>query len=95
LCEEKAPAIADVRVVVAKLMTVVTKGQRPFQVVGQGSEASEVTPPSLVIEMIESDTSGPAIVPVAQPTLGKIGRRYGVKEIVPEISVERIRFVLS
>jgi hypothetical protein len=81
---EAAP-VADLRVVLTELVTVIAQRQRLRQRAGQGHEPSETPGPFRVVERVEPDLARRGIVAKAQGGLGKVGGRHRVPEGRAEI----------
>src|SRR5690606_2568188 len=87
LCEEKAPAIAQIGIVGTELVTVIAQGKWLRQRARQGLKAPEMGKPLRIAEPIEPHASGPALVAMAQHGLREIGRRNAIEEGVAEREV--------
>lgn len=77
--EETAP-VADLGVVHAELVAVVTQRQRLRQIAGKGFEPAEMAGPLLVRQIIQPDRRVPAAIAVAEQSLREIGSRHRITE---------------
>jgi hypothetical protein len=84
LGEQKAPAIAEIGVVGAELVAVITQRQRCFEAVGERLEAAEMLQPDCVRQHVEANLDGGAIIAETQNGGGKIGWRNGIEKAVTE-----------
>ena len=90
LGEQKAAAVTNVRIIAAKLMAVVAKGQRLREVAGKWFEPAEVPNPSLVIEMAQADARRPAPIGETQPRLWEWRGLDGIEKPVAKRQYGRI-----
>ena len=75
LCEQKAAAIPDLRVVNPELMPVITQSQGLGQIAVQRCEPCKMRAPSRIVEPVKAHRRVPAPVAEADQRLRKIGRR--------------------
>ena len=75
LREQKSAAVAEVGIVTAELMAVITQRQRRWMRAGQRFEFSEMRNPFVVAQRVEPDALCPALVAMTNDVLRKIRRR--------------------
>ena len=90
----EAAAVADVRIVHAELMSVVTQRERLREIVRQRFEPAEVPRPRRVFE-VQSDAFGPAMVEESGDALRKSGRLDRVVEVAAKDEDLRIGLVAA
>src|SRR5437868_12213894 len=79
LGEGEAAAVADVRIVHAELMAVITQRQELAKVLGQRLETAEMPGPFLVAR-VQPDALCPALIEKAGNAFAKVRRFYRVVE---------------
>src|SRR5690349_1510755 len=82
LGEGEAPAIADLRIVHAELVPVITERQRLRQIVRQRLEPAEMPRPAFLVQL-EADAFGPALIDETRDTFGEARRLDSVVKFLP------------
>src|SRR3546814_2445839 len=83
LCEQEAPAVPDLGVVGAELMTVIAQGQRLLQAAGKRPELAEMTDPCLVVQRGQPGFGRRPVVAKTQYMRGKRSEEHGVRSEGP------------
>ena len=94
LREGEAAAVADLGVVHAELVTVIAKGERLLEIVGQRLEPAEMPRPAVLVEL-EPDPFRPAALTNRGMHFGKRRRLDRVVEIRPEVEDLRVGAIVG
>lgn len=84
LCKQKAPAIADVGIVIAELVAMIAQRQRRGQIVGQRLEPAEMGQPFFLAQFVQPNALVPSLVAKSQDMVGKVGWHRRVADLFPQ-----------
>ena len=84
LSKQKPAPIADVWIIVAKLMAVISQRQRLWKVVGQRLETPEMPYPICIAQAVQANGCSPSIIAETQYCLGKIGNDDRITYFIAE-----------
>ena len=85
--EQKTAPVAQVWVVMAKLMAVISQGDGLGQAIGQGFELCEMGRPILIAQLVEADVMRPALIAKTQIMTWELGGGDRLEKTRPQIEV--------